>query len=73
MHEHKSMIPIWFFIGLLLLIYGVLILGEGLYELSAPGSTHVVRADVHAGIWWGALLLGAGLFYTLRYLPKRGK
>ena len=33
MHR-PGMISIWFFIGVLLLIYGVLILGAGLYGLS---------------------------------------
>jgi hypothetical protein len=33
-NEHQ--IPIWFFIGGLLLIYGVLITGAGLYALVVP-------------------------------------
>lgn len=61
------MISIWFFIGLLLVIYGVLILGAGLYGLSHP--PNVVRADLHAGIWWGALLLILGTVYTVRFRP----
>ena len=35
MHR-PGMISIWFFIGALLLIYGVLILGAGLYDLASP-------------------------------------
>ena len=61
------MISIWFFIGVLLLIYGVLILGAGLYGLSHP--PNVVHADLHAGIWWGALLLILGSVYTVRFRP----
>ena len=49
---HRSgMISIWFFIGVLLLIYGILILGAGLYGLAHP--PEVVLAKLHAGIWWG--------------------
>ena len=66
MHS-AGMISIWFFIGLLLVIYGVLILGAGLYGLSHP--PNVVRADLHAGIWWGALLLILGTVYTVRFRP----
>jgi hypothetical protein len=61
------MISIWFFIGVLLLIYGVLIFGAGLYGLSHPPA--VVRADLHAGLWWGVLLLVLGSVYTVRFRP----
>jgi hypothetical protein len=65
------MLSIWFFIGLLLLAYGILICGAGLYELSNPPEHPVVRADLHAGIWWGALLLVLGGIYTYRFRPSR--
>jgi hypothetical protein len=67
------MISIWFFIGALLLIYGVLILGAGLYEKAVPPEHPVVLADLHAGIWWGALLIILGAFYSFRFSPWRNK
>jgi hypothetical protein len=67
------MISIWFFIGVLLLIYGVLILGAGIYDLSNPAAHPVVMSDLHAGIWWGALLIALGVVYSLRFRPGRGK
>jgi hypothetical protein len=70
MHR-PGMISIWFFIGALLLVYGVLILGAGLFELSAPAEHPVVLANLHAGIWWGALLIVLGGFYTVRFRPRR--
>ena len=72
MHR-EGMVSIWFFIGALLLIYGVLILGAGLYELSSPPEHPVVRAELHAAIWWGALLLIMGAIYTFRFLPGKDK
>ena len=68
-----GMISIWFFIGVLLLAYGVLILGAGLYELAAPPQHPVVLAGLHAGIWWGALLIALGVVYSLRFRPGREK
>jgi hypothetical protein len=65
------MISIWFFIGALLLIYGVLILGAGVYELSSPVDHPVVLSNLHAGIWWGALLIALGGFYAIRFRPRR--
>jgi len=66
-------ISIWFFIGVLLTIYGVMITAYGLWEL-ATGSwmnSHVVLANLHAPIWWGAILLISGLFYALRFRPGK--
>ena len=70
MHR-PGMISIWFFIGALLLVYGVLIFGAGVYELSTPPEHPVVLAQLHAGIWWGALLIVLGGFYTVRFRPRR--
>jgi hypothetical protein len=64
------MISIWFFIGALLLIYGVLILGAGLYDLAAPSEHPVALANLHAGIWWGALLILLGGFYSIHFRPR---
>ncbi len=72
MHR-PGMISIWFFLGALLLVYGVLIAGAGLYELTSPPEHQVVRADLHAEIWWGALLIVAGAFYTWRFRPRGEK
>ena len=65
---HSSGISIWFFIGVLLTVYGTMILGYGLYELTLP---QMAVANYHASIWWGALLLAVGLFYGLRFRPGR--
>jgi FtsH-binding integral membrane protein len=67
------MISIWFFIGVLLLAYGVLILGAGVYDLVSPPEHPVVLAKLHAGIWWGALLVLLGALYSVRFSPKREK
>ncbi len=70
MHEHKGMISIWFFIGALLLIYGILILGSAIYSIMNPPEHPVVLNNLHAGIYWGALLLVIGVFYSLKFRPR---
>jgi len=67
MTEHG--IPIWFFVGVLLAVYGVLILGAGIAGLFHP--PRVALANLHAGIWWGALLLAIGLGYVSAFRPRR--
>jgi hypothetical protein len=68
---HNSGISIWFFIGVLLIIYGALILGYGLWELATHTLANVVLANLHAPVWWGAMLLALGLFYGVRFRPGR--
>jgi len=64
-------ISIWFFIGVLLTIYGAMILGEGVLELITGDLPNVVLANLHAPVWWGALLLALGIFYGIRFRPSR--
>jgi len=68
---HSSSISIWFFIGVLLTIYGALIFGYGLLELASHQTANVELANLHAPVWWGGLLLALGLFYFLRFRPGR--
>jgi hypothetical protein len=70
MHR-PGMLSIWFFIGLLLLAYGILILGAGIYEYISPPEHPLVLAELHAGIWWGGLLIVMGLLYTVKFRPGR--
>ena len=65
------MISIWFFIGTLLVAYGLLTCGAGIYEYVVPPASPTVLAELHAGIWWGALILAMGLFYMWRFYPKK--
>jgi hypothetical protein len=64
------MISIWFFIGVLLVAYGLLTCGAGIYEYFVPPAAPTVLADLHAGIWWGALILVLGGFYSWRFRPN---
>jgi hypothetical protein len=64
-------ISIWFFIGVLLTIYGVLILGYGIWELVTGKVANVVLANLHAPVWWGAIMLALGLFYSFRFPPGK--
>jgi hypothetical protein len=65
-------ISIWFFIGSLLTIYGIIIFVVSLPPviLSAPEPS-VVLARLHAGVWWGALLFGLGVMYVYLFWPSK--
>jgi hypothetical protein len=73
MSDPAKHVSIWFFIGILLLAYGVLICGTGVYELFVPPEHPVVMANLRPAIWWGGLLLLLGAFYCIRFAPRRSK
>jgi hypothetical protein len=75
MSDKQTYISIWFFIGCLLAFYGVLIFGYGIYELISPPPPEkaVAMSQWHASIWWGALLMAVGSFYTLHFRPGKDK
>jgi hypothetical protein len=66
-----SHLSIWFFTGLCLGVNGALILARGIYEIVSPPADKVVLSELHANVWWGAVLLIAGLFFSLRFSPAR--
>jgi len=69
--EKRHIVPVWFFVGLLLLIYGCLILATGLAEWSNPPQT--ILAELHAPVWWGGLLVALGGVYCYFFAPGRQK
>ena len=68
---HGSRIAIWFFIGLMLTIYGLMILAYGVYELATGNLANVQLAYLHTPVWWGAILLVLGLVYVVKFRPGR--
>ena len=81
--QRPGMISIWFFIGALLLAYGVLICGAGIVEAISPSAAAAARAEanlhwdgvdnLHVAIWWGGLLIILGAIYTIKFAPGKGK
>ena len=64
MRGHSS---IWFFSGILLLVYGLMIFITGIWEISHPPAHATVLASLHPPIWWGAIMTAGGLYYTIRF------
>jgi len=69
MSEKHNIIQVWFFVGVLLLVYGFLIFASGLAEWSHPPNT--VLAGLHAPVWWGGLLFVLGVIYCIKFSPNR--
>jgi FtsH-binding integral membrane protein len=64
--SESRMKPIWYFVGLMLLIMGGLIFLTGLYQVMHPPPTMTVLAQIHPGIWWGVVMILFGGFLYLK-------
>ena len=71
MRQGRHFISIWFFIGILLLVYGVIILGSGIYGLFRPPERQVVMGSLHTELWWSVLLSLLGGIYIYFFRPGR--
>ncbi len=67
-------VSIWFFIGTLLLIYGIAIFIANVADYLSPSAGQkVVLWNLHFGIWWGALLIVVGITYFVVFRPWKKK
>jgi hypothetical protein len=69
--QKENQIPIWFFIGALVGVYGLIILGTGIVRLIRPPVVPMALGNLHADVWWGVLLLAVGAVYTIKYWPGK--
>ena len=61
----KQMKPIWYFVGLMLTAMGAVIFLSGLFDYSGEGTAKTVLSSLHPAIWWGAVMMIAGLIFFL--------
>lgn len=70
MHEEHGL-SIWFFVGGMLTIYGVITIIANLPGMSPVESAHVVLSQLHAGLWWGIILFLLGLLFLFLHWPGK--
>jgi hypothetical protein len=68
----KHSISLWFFIGLLLTVYALLILGAGISQIVTGSTTGITLPQLHINIWWGIGMLPLALSFVIKDWPKRG-
>ena len=72
--EEKEIISIWFIIGCLLFLFGVIIFTANVVDYYVPWSgTVTVLHEYRAGIWWGAFLILIGVVYSVAFNPWKKK
>ena len=67
MTEEKRRVTIWFLCGVILSVYGITIVGSGIYNVFNP--PEVFGAALHLDLWWGFLLVGVGAFLIFHQRP----
>jgi uncharacterized membrane protein len=71
MSDDKRMITIWFLCGVILTVYGVTIAISGIHNIYNPPP--VMKAELHLDLWWGFVLLAAGMIFVIHQWPGRIK
>lgn len=66
----KHMISIWFFIGILLTIYGLLILYAGVQSFSNASVQTGAMHRLHLPLWWGIGMTILGSAYLVHFRPR---
>lgn len=65
-------LSIWFFVGMMTLLYGLALVPYGAWEWFGGHEANTVLNQLHPTFWWGLLLLLFGLFYVLKFRPRPG-
>jgi hypothetical protein len=65
-------LSIWFFVGVMTLLYGIVLLPYGAWAWFSGHEAPTVLHELHPTFWWGLGLTAFGLFYTLKFKPKSG-
>jgi hypothetical protein len=72
-----EMLSIWFFVGIMTLAYGLVLMPYGAWEwlgghIPENEAKLPMLQALHPTFWWGTLLTLFGGFYTLRFRPHSG-
>lgn len=58
--------PIWYFVGLILMIMGIAVLLEGVYLFYYPPEKPTVLAGTYPSFWWGSVMIVSGGAFVLK-------
>ncbi|MBN2290334.1 MAG: hypothetical protein JXQ83_13450 [Candidatus Glassbacteria bacterium] len=70
MSNERRQLSIWFLVGIILAVYGLTIIGSGLYNMAHPPA-QVRGAYLHLDLWWGLVLAAGGALLLWRQWPGK--
>lgn len=71
--EETAELSIWFFCGILMLAYGIVLIFTGISEFHSPPPNEILLPwlqALHPALWWGLLMSIFGGIYTIKFWPK---
>lgn len=60
----QKLLTIWFFVGLMLTILGLIITSTGIYYIFHP-QTRTALHELNPNLWWGLIMLTAGIIFLI--------
>ncbi|MFC1493069.1 hypothetical protein ACFL6O_03850 [candidate division KSB1 bacterium] len=57
---------IWYFVGLILAIVGAILIFTDIYYIISPAAEQKILEDLHSRLWWGAIMLVAGIVFLYK-------
>mgnify|MGYP000262275487 CR=1 FL=1 len=60
----QKMLPIWFFVGLMLTVIGSIVTAMGVYYLVGP-EPPTVLGHLNPDLWWGGVMVVSGLAFLI--------
>jgi len=60
LEKTEGLKTIWYLVGIVIFIMGALVLMAGLIDLFSASPPETILADLHPGIWWGAIMVVTG-------------
>jgi hypothetical protein len=63
--KNTGLKTIWYFVGIVLLVMGVLVFISGILHVINPPIKQTVLAELHPALWWGGLMMIMGIIYLL--------
>ena len=70
MSTEQGMRSIWYFVGLIMMIIGIIVFLAGIYELINPEVQKIKLAELHTNIWWGMLIAITGFIFFVKNKNK---
>lgn len=71
MSVKQKHLPVWFFVGVLMFVFGIVVFFSGIYWFFTPSG--VILANLHTGIWWGVVMTSFGLLFSIKHGPWKKK
>lgn len=62
--------PIWYFVGLILGLMGLIILAAGISDVVSGKVPTTVLGETHPNLWWGAVMIAAGVIFIVKNKDK---